>query len=701
MDEWNSEIAPLLYQPLEGELPIRVLLIHAGKPEEPLRTELVPITLGESGGGYDATSYTWGPPENPEQIDCGKYQLWVQRNAFHMLLDLRRPHEARKVWIDAICINQCDLDERAAQVAIMHHIYRRARTTWVWLGRPDKHSSSAIAYAAALDAQKFVQEFSDCQYGSTWHRFAEKSYFFDPSFDTNLSADSVPDLAVAIVGFLNRPWFSRVWIQQEASLSQHVQVLCGTDVVHWDKIFALAWIMCPRYTETWPAYVHQQLSRTINNIQAVRIIQKCRHYYFQDQYGETDIALGFEGLVDSVSRYEATNPRDRIYAMGNIVADSHQWFEVDYRVPWEILYTDVARRFLDANALRFLKNAGRVRQEADTALPSWAPDYRYKEESEYMISGTPLWKAGGNSHPAFVASTKTANSGVSLLPKGKKRQFPMSDDLKNYRGPKKSLLQSFASFRCLMSDEIIYTSGYVDTENGSVESNISQIVQKIKKDIEYIGALGVPAYINGETILDAYKLTLIMGCDAQQEPVRCEYVKEHWEKWFNWYEKGCPGYWEVDESTPVMNRSFESSGALKTFSFAITQHGYFCLVPRIVGVGDEISIFQSYELATVLRRVPQPPSQNPPKQGPKSTTHATADHYFELLGDAYVHGMMENEARCISDEFNCRFEPTLAQWDKMLKVSDGGKGEAWKTLDLNGNYERIFKTLGPRTVRLV
>ncbi|GAW24724.1 hypothetical protein ANO14919_143160 [Xylariales sp. No.14919] len=701
MDKWNAEIASSLYQPLKGDLPLRLLLIHPGKPEEPLKTELVPTTLDEAQGSYDATSYTWGSPENPELIRCGNHELWVQRNAFHMILDLRSPDEPRKVWIDAVCINQCSLDERAAQVAIMHHIYRRARATWVWMGPPDEHSSAAMAYAASLDADKFVGEFSYCQFGSNWSRFAEKSYFFDPS-SIDVDGGRFRDLAVAIVTFLNRPWFSRVWIQQEASLCRNARVICGPDTVHWDNIFALAWIMCPRYTETWPDYIQNQLSRTINNIQAVRIIQKARHYHFQDVYGPTKIALSFEGLVINVSRYEATDPRDRIYAMGNIIVDSSQWFKVDYRIPWQVLYTDVARRFLDAGALRFLTNAGRAHQEAGTALPSWAPDYRSKKEGARMISGTALWKAGGASHAAFIPHTKASGSKVSQLPKGRKRQFPMSDELKNFRGPEKSLLQSFASFKCLMADEIIYVGDVVDNETSDLETNITLIVESIRKDIAYVEALDAPAYINGDTLLDAYKMTLIMSCDSQQEVVRSDYIRTHWDEWWKWYEQGCPGYWDANLKHPVLNLSFESSGAAKVFRFAVTKHGYFCLVPKIVQVGDEIAIFHPYELAVVLRRLPPPPP--PQKQGQKQgqkPTNATQDPYFELLGDAYAHGMMENEARCISDEFNCRFEPTQAQLDKMLKASDGGRGEAWATLDLSGRYERIFETLGPRTVRLV
>lgn len=155
-----------------------------------------------------------------------------------------------------------------------------------------------------------------------------------------------------------------------------------------------------------------------------------------------------------------------------------------------------------------------------------------------MLSAPPLWKAGGGSYPALISSTKASNSRVSQLPKGRKRQFPLSDELRNYKGPKKSLLQSSASFRCLMSDQIIYVGGIVDTEEGSLETNISQIVKEIRKDIEYISTLEALAYLNGDTILEAYKLTLIMSCDDQQELVRCDYVREHWEKWFNWYEQG-------------------------------------------------------------------------------------------------------------------------------------------------------------------
>lgn len=114
----------------------------------------------------------------------------------------------------------------------------------------------------------------------------------------------------------------------------------------------------------------------------------------------------------------------------------------------------------------------------------------------------------------------------------------MTEELKAYRGVNKSLLQSFASFKGLMSDEITYVGDVVDTDKGDLETNIKAIFATIRKDIDYVKTLETPDYIHGDSLLDAYKLTLIMSCNAQQETVRSEYVKEHWEDFFKWYEQG-------------------------------------------------------------------------------------------------------------------------------------------------------------------
>jgi hypothetical protein len=68
---------------------------------------------------YEALSYTWGDASIKLSILCGNNPFPVTSNLHEALLRLRSEKEARKVWIDAICINQDDIAERNAQVALM------------------------------------------------------------------------------------------------------------------------------------------------------------------------------------------------------------------------------------------------------------------------------------------------------------------------------------------------------------------------------------------------------------------------------------------------------------------------------------------------------------------------------------------------------------------------------------------------------
>lgn len=64
---------------------------------------------------YTALSYTWGSVEDKQFISLNGHRFSVTKNLFLALQDLRGS-EHLKIWIDAICINQEDVDERTNQV---------------------------------------------------------------------------------------------------------------------------------------------------------------------------------------------------------------------------------------------------------------------------------------------------------------------------------------------------------------------------------------------------------------------------------------------------------------------------------------------------------------------------------------------------------------------------------------------------------
>ncbi|KAI6084537.1 heterokaryon incompatibility protein-domain-containing protein [Hypoxylon rubiginosum] len=692
METWNADIVSLLYKPLSGSMPIRLLRLHPGQPGDDLNAELVPTTIEEAEGQYEATSYTWGSPANPLSMTCDGLKVIIQKNAFDMLNDLRRTDQTRTVWIDAICINQSNIDERASQVAIMHHIYRRAKRVVIWLGKSDEHSTLAMSYAAGLDVPKLLGESKDIGDSPTkdWEIYTNKSYFFEPKEEVELKQHQV--LGVAIVKFVNRPWFNRVWVQQEAALCRETQVTCGDQVVGWDNVFALAWMLLPRSVGLYPDYIADDLNRTLNNISAVENIQRRRRRLFGDLY-QTRGDLIFQPLISRLvnsCRFGATDPRDKLYSLQYFAEDADMWFDIDYGVPWQILYADVARRFLERGILGFLKNAGRVRQKSGSMLPSWAPDFRDGNWGSNVMVDQPSWMPGGpKTDVAYDTPGKAAGS-LHNLPKRHRKRLDLPKELRDFKDSRKALLQSYASFKSTMFDEIIYLGDVLDDP-----FDIETWLRIIKQDLDYIGKLGLQTYLNNENLSDAYKLTLILASNHEQGVVDSKYVSENWDDWIRWLNDPLGGR----ETMPVWQYSIEASGALQSFRFAITKHGYFCLVPRDTQVHDVVSIFVGYQAGVVLRRW-LPPSAGG-KAHEESSKGATPTEYFELIGDTYIHGMMSNEARCIIDEFNCKHSPTQSQLQAMLRASDSGHGESWETLGLPGAYARILETLGDHLVNLV
>ncbi|KAF2024588.1 HET-domain-containing protein, partial [Setomelanomma holmii] len=122
---------------------IRILTLHAGALNAPIQCSLEKKTLAPNFDmsqyqqpDLDCTtlSYVWGNSRFPKAISCNNTDFLLTRNLYSALYHLRKPDQDLMLWIDAICINQENDDEKAEQVRRMGEIYRRARETIIWLG---------------------------------------------------------------------------------------------------------------------------------------------------------------------------------------------------------------------------------------------------------------------------------------------------------------------------------------------------------------------------------------------------------------------------------------------------------------------------------------------------------------------------------------------------------------------------------------
>jgi hypothetical protein len=196
-------------------------------------------------------------------------------NAIRALRDLRDSVHSRKLWIDAVCINQDDKAERSSQILLMSDIYSIAGSTYVWLGNEELVIQQAIyilkllkrlsPYVKDVDAAdisgKGPKIGKDCAaYVPTDHESSsDVSSFTFNSIDMHLWRESAsstksafeiphrvplghrltrPQLQSALISRLHHytnplfdlPWFSRLWVLQEAVLSSHCTIVFGSDI---------------------------------------------------------------------------------------------------------------------------------------------------------------------------------------------------------------------------------------------------------------------------------------------------------------------------------------------------------------------------------------------------------------------------------------------------------------------------------------
>ncbi|KAK6813559.1 hypothetical protein RU639_011303 [Aspergillus parasiticus] len=220
------------YSPLPtGSNSIRVLLLLPSTDDTAsINCQLINYFLPTTGDGYlpyEALSYVWGSESTPRCIFLDGTTLSITDNLYAALLHLRDHQLARILWVDAVCINQQDEQEKGYQIQLMPTIYSQASHVIVWLGRAADHSDRA------LDDIRLAAEESTAPWG-------KEAY------------------STTILMLLQRPWFRRIWILQEISAARSILImsdLLPNYQLPWDILLQrVIMSILPKIhsVETWP-----------------------------------------------------------------------------------------------------------------------------------------------------------------------------------------------------------------------------------------------------------------------------------------------------------------------------------------------------------------------------------------------------------------------------------------------------------------
>ncbi|KAL8658226.1 MAG: hypothetical protein Q9226_001163 [Calogaya cf. arnoldii] len=285
----------------------RHLLLAPGGGRDPLSCSLTIVDI-QNAPRYEALSYSWGRNSAVNSLWCEGRPLTIRMNLDHALRNLRLPNQARRLWVDALCIDQSNTDERSRQVQYMRLIYKYAARTIVWLGL----RSPGIEEVFRLS--QVIAEIRHASGGSYAH--IKTTEMGPVGQELDLIADILdahPQTLSDLVQFFNREYFMRTWCVQEVVVSAWCVAKCEDLEIDFMSLLSSA--------------IHVNMRRS--SMFAAKPLEFWNMIYMLKQPGRSNIPRKSEhdiegsvgpiltGLI-STRDFKATDPRDKIFSLFGI-----------------------------------------------------------------------------------------------------------------------------------------------------------------------------------------------------------------------------------------------------------------------------------------------------------------------------------------------------------------------------------------------
>jgi hypothetical protein len=540
-------------------------------------------------------SYAWGDPTVTETIfvDDEPFQVTTNLAAFLTTLNRGRAKWGWSLdsplhfWVDAICINQANILERSEQVLHMGEIYKTATRVLIWLGPYSIHTEQA--FDRLLEIEEEVTKLTKAPNSASYGQLTELAQrLVDDNIPKDLDIGVEMSIREGLKDVIGRAWWRRTWILQEISAHDKPTFFCGE--------FACSKSAFLLYQTLASVSAVNSGADAITRTAAIDYACVSTALYMQRKM-ENAQSSSLLQLLQATRFSDATDPRDKIYGILGLSWDFSSGSELvpDYNLTAREVYTGVVKAHMKKHDnLDIFGHCGYTAGGLD--LPSWVPDWRSASET---LTGVPFEKEvaykGRKVQPVYHASGEILSFGD---------QSPVITDKELY-------------LHGLILDaiETLYkSSDYTDPSRRNVEKSW------LTEDKAELYTL------TGETMERAYLRTIV--ADFHVFPSQGAGYRQRGYAMI-WPE----GEGEVSgpQSEDVRFAQYELMRACHKRRFAYTRGGWMGLVPEAAQAGDSVAAILGGQVLYILR------------------SSGARTGRFQLVGEAYFHGMMDGEAMKMVD----------------------------------------------------
>ncbi|KAI8718537.1 HET domain-containing protein [Fusarium sp. LHS14.1] len=515
---------------------------------------------------FIAISYVWGSDELTEKITVNGSEACVTNSLYHAVKGVFShsrdvcpafPGDRMALWVDGLCINQSDDEEKNVQVSLMSEIYGNAIMVTLYAAK------EGIVSDGALQLARKCWEWMDSHIDDDPAEWAPK--LADPKswVELGFPPDGHESYA-ALRHMFSLPWSRRAWIVQEVSVASEVVIIVGKSTFCWEPLEHLV------FGASWGV-----------------LREAC---FYPPEGGEAERIPGRQG-----SGYV------RIQAL--VRRFSHNDKDEPAMELCELLgvYIDTAARILkNAHGLHLLSS---VFPSKAIDLPSWVPDW----SSRNFYDGNIV---------AYASPTR--GEGQYQADGHQYAQVRFNDDDTEFTTQGIIFDQIYLILPVDNRGQHNPTYPKVVESSSAAEETFYALIGNVQTILESeCERLGVNAYLGKGGMKEALWRTLILNSDkAESQGAGPEYesyydaqVKLQWVRFLEECGLEECGYNVPGVDEEVIVKAIRFANAMRRTSchrpIGLTWRGYIGSVPRNSRVNDEVCILRGGRVPFILRRLGQ------------------------------------------------------------------------------------------------